>query len=110
MPIAVAGYSAFKGQGLEESLAIAAVYAAFTYSGILALGLPTHALLTRFDLRSVWSYTVTGALLGLLVLVGFFLMNRNIAVGMITALLFMTSGAVTAAVFWEVVVGRRSRK
>jgi hypothetical protein len=101
LPIAVAGYSMFKGWGLEESVAIAAVYAAFTYSGTLALGLPTHALLRRFNLRSVWYYAAAGALLGLLVLVVLFLMNSNVAVGMITVLVFMTFGAVTAAVFWR---------
>jgi hypothetical protein len=89
------------GFRLRESVAVAAIYGAFSYGGSLILGVPAHLALERSELTSLWHYLIAGAILGTVVPVVVATVLEQIALLNPAALLvFGLSGAMVAAVFW----------
>ena len=101
LPVAVVVFAVHEGLRLGESVAVAAVYAAFTYSGTVVVGVPAHVMLVRWGLTSIWHYAVAGVLGGILILAAFLLVSHNTPLSVISVIIFAGFGAVTATVFWK---------
>jgi hypothetical protein len=101
VPAAVFIFAIASGIRLRESVALAAIYGAFSYGGSLILGLPAHLALERSGLTSLWHYLIVGAMLGTLVPVVVATVLEQIALLSPAALLvFGLSGTMVAAAFW----------
>lgn len=101
VPAGIFIFAIARGVRLRESVAVAAIYGAFSYGGSLILGLPAHLALERSGLTSLRHYLIAGAMLGALVPVVVATVLEQI--GLLSAptlLVFGLNGAMVSAAFW----------
>lgn len=92
---------------LEDSLTIAAIYAAFTYSAAVVLGTPAYLLFRRTGWRRWWQYALAGIAIGLAFLLLLRIVDSRGVVDLPALIFFTAGGAASTTLFWIVTRGPR---
>jgi hypothetical protein len=103
VPLSVAVIALTRGARLPESLAVASIYAAFTYAAALVAGLPLYSCFERRGWRSWWQYAVAGVGVGLAVLLALVVATGRLELQPRVALLFAAMGTVSTLAFRAIV-------
>jgi hypothetical protein len=109
VPLIVVAWALFQGVHARESLVIGSIYAACTYSAAVALGIPSHRVLSRRGWTRWWHYGLTGACIGAAVFFVISATTQHQLFAFNTLLLFVVVGVVSTMMFWLIAVQRAGR-
>ena len=107
LPLGALIVSLAQGWRAEDSLTIAAIYAAFTYGAALILGIPALFFFRRRDWHRWWQYALAGVAIGLAFLLLLRVVDSRGSVDLSVLLFFAGGGAASTTLFW--IVTRPSR-
>ncbi|HEY0592688.1 MAG TPA: hypothetical protein VGF40_13035 [Thermoanaerobaculia bacterium] len=110
VPLGVTARALVDDVGLQESVIIGSIYAAFTYGAAIVMGIPAFYAFSRKGWTRWWQYALAGAAIGIAVLAGASAAAGESFFRLPIALLLIAMGVVSTTVFWSVAIATWTRR
>jgi hypothetical protein len=102
IPFGVIAWTLMTGVHLRESTVVGSIYAAFTYSAALLIGVPVYLAFSRRAWTAWWQYAAAGAVTGICVWLAILVGAQQWLFDVRTVMVFIGAGVISSMTFWVI--------